>query len=163
MTERDLHNDDELLAALADALDAVDPVPAEAVHLAVAGFELGRVDEELAILASDSLTEAGVALRHDAGGTRALRFTAPALTIEIEVGEPIGTSVGESVGMVVGLLSPPAAADIEMETVSAAAGRQLTVVRCDELGRFRTAISPGLSRLRCQQAGTTVVTTWFSH
>lgn len=163
MTERDLHDDDELLAALGDSLDAIDPVPADAVQLAVAGFSLSRVDEELAVLVSDSLAGTAVTLRDEVSGTRALRFTTPTLTIDIEVGEPIGTSVGDAVGMVVGLLSPPAVTDIEVETVSAATGRRVTVVRADELGRFRTTMNPGLARLRCQRAGATVVTTWFSH
>jgi hypothetical protein len=153
--DADLSDDTVLLEALGAALDEVDPVPAAAVDLAVAGFALRNLDEQLAQLVEDSSLGAGVLLRRDQPTTRALRFAAPALTIEVDLDAVDGSAIG--------VLTPPQSLAMEMETVSVQAGRRRTEMRSDDLGRFRAAIGPGLTRLWCRLPdGAAVVTPWFN-
>ncbi len=142
----DLHDDDALVAALAQALDRLDPVPADARDAAVAVFDLGQLDDELATLVADSLLDAGPAVRHDDGPEpRQLSFTTEHLSLEIELGVDGQTLMGA--------VSPAAVVDVVSEGPSGS-----LVTRSDELGRFRLALGRGWCRLRVRSPIASLVT-----
>ncbi len=82
-------NDDELLAALRDALAERQRVPAEFTEAARSAFAWHNIDAELAQLTYDSVRDADVApaTRAEAASIRALTFTSARLTIELDVAE----------------------------------------------------------------------------
>src|SRR5262249_46781963 len=83
------NDDDELLAALRDALAARRAVPQEFVAAGQAAYTWHGVDAELARLTYDSMQEAHLqeALRAEAASLRTLTFRSARLTIELEVTE----------------------------------------------------------------------------
>ncbi len=145
----DLRDDDQLLAVLRAALEEIDRVPDEAVSAAVAAFDLGGVDGELAELITDSLVdEPANGLRHAGDQGRIVAFETPALSLELDF-EPGGSSL-------IGHLDPPGAA-VELEI-----GGQRRAVAVDELGRFRVEIGEGRLRFHLVTPGGRVVTPWVT-
>jgi hypothetical protein len=80
-------DDDELLAALREALRAREAVPPEFVEAAKTAFAWHNIDAELARLTYDSSRdrEPEPSVRAEAASIRALTFTSEHLTIEVEV------------------------------------------------------------------------------
>jgi hypothetical protein len=147
-------HDDELLDALAAALDAAEPTPPGVAELGRDAWDARALDAELAELIGDSLVDAGdaVALRADAG-PRLLSFASGPTSIELEV------SPGPSGALRIdGVLVPVAAAHVTLE--AAEAGRSADA---GPDGRFAFAgVAPGVVRLRVEPvAGPPVVSTWF--
>jgi hypothetical protein len=149
MTSPDLHDDDQLLAALSSALEAVDPVPEVAVSAAVAAFDLGHLEGELAALVSDSLLDdAALALRHDGDLGRVVTFEASSVLVELDLA-PDGRGL-------VGQIDPVGPTSVDVEV---GGGRQQVAV--DELGRFEARIGPGNLRVHLAGPLGPVVTPWI--
>lgn len=144
--------DDELLAALRQALRARDGVPAEFVAAGKSAFAWHNIDAELAQLTYDSTRDAcrTVGIRSDSASIRALTFTAARLTIEMEVAD-------ESL---VGQIVPGEAAVL---SVQPRVGTPVDVV-ADEIGRFSIHPIPSVPfRLQCRTAsGTDTITGWIT-
>ena len=156
MTEpRDLRDDDTLLAEIgrmlsddrAAALHDEAPVPAAAVAVARAAFQLRGVDEELATLVLDSLHDEALLVRHEDRANRLLSYVSSGLSLDVEL-----VADGRTL---MGVVSPagPTAIEIEIETADAT-DRTTT----DDLGRFRVDSAPGWIRLRVRAEGSTLVT-----
>jgi hypothetical protein len=142
--------DDALLAALTDALQAVDPVPDHVVAAASAAFSWRTVDAELAELSFDS-AEQPLGVR-GVDVNRQLTFRSTDLEIELMV------TAAES-RRLVGQLVPPDVAEIEL--VSAGSERS---VSSDHLGRFAfDGLVDGPARLVVRSTGpaTAVQTEWM--
>lgn len=144
--------DDELLAALRQALRARDGVPAEFVAAGKSAFAWHNIDAELAQLTYDSTRDAcrTVGIRSDSASIRALTFTSARLTIEMEVAD-------ESL---VGQIVPGEAAVL---SVQPRVGTPVDVV-ADEIGRFSIHPIPSVPfRLQCRTAsGTDTITGWIT-
>jgi hypothetical protein len=144
--------DEELLAALRHALRARDAVPADFVAAGKSAFAWHNIDAELARLTYDSSRDAEQALstRAEAASIRALTFTSPHLTIELEVAH----------ASLLGQIVPAQAAVI---TVQPQAGTA-RAVPADEIGCFSVYPVPsGSFRLQCRtQGGLDIVTGWIS-
>ena len=148
----DLAHDDQLLAQLAAALDALDPVPDDALATARAAVQLDRADAALAELTYDSLADAGaVAMRSDTlVEARGLGFVAGGYRLDVEL--------LDDGRVVLGQLDPPAAAQVSLETQDGA-----TTASADDLGRFRFADVHGPLRLRVTTtSGVVVLTPWIT-
>ncbi|MFI0485061.1 hypothetical protein [Actinomadura sp. 9N215] len=78
-------NDDELLAGVRDAFDALDPVPEDVLAAARSSIAWRAPDAELAELARDRGGAAAEGVRGAAA--RVLTFTCPGGEVEIEVSE----------------------------------------------------------------------------
>ena len=147
-----LSDDDELLAALRDAVDARAAVPADFVAAARAAFAWHDIDAELAQLTYDSTRDGdlAVATRTEAASIRALTFTSGRLTIELEV-----TS-----DALVGQVVPAQTATI---TVLPRIGAPAEVA-ADDIGCFTIEPIPlGQFRLRCVSAdGVETLTGWVT-
>jgi hypothetical protein len=145
-------DDEELLTALREALSFRRAVPADFVDAGKHAFAWRNIDAELAELTYDSLTSAEVALsmRAETASIRALTFTSPRLTIELEV-------VGDSL---LGQIVPGQPAVITVQPRSGAS----TVVDVDDIGRFLMQPMPaGLFRLGCRTVtGMETVTGWIT-
>jgi hypothetical protein len=86
---RDIWDDDQLLAALREALEADEAVPPEFIEVGKNAYAWHNIDAELAQLTYDSIREpdAALSVRAEAASIRALTFTSAHLTIELEVSE----------------------------------------------------------------------------
>ncbi|MDR2986053.1 MAG: hypothetical protein LBV34_14550 [Nocardiopsaceae bacterium] len=86
---RDIWDDEQLLAALREALEADEAVPPEFIEVGKNAYAWHNIDAELAQLTYDSVREpdAALSLRAEAASIRALTFTSAHLTIELEVSE----------------------------------------------------------------------------
>jgi hypothetical protein len=86
-TVPDVWDDDELLAALREALRARETVPAEFVEAGKSAFAWHNIDAELAQLTYDSSQDSAYepALRAEDASIRALTFTSAHLSVELEV------------------------------------------------------------------------------
>jgi hypothetical protein len=144
-------DDRELLAALREALSARQAVPPEFVAAAKNAFAWHGIDAELAQLTYDStrVTELA-ATRSDAASVRALTFSSPRLTIELEVTQD--TLLGQVV--------PAQAAVIDLQ---AQAGGSVSIPS-DDIGCFCVQPVPdGSFRLRVQApGGIDVLTGWIT-
>jgi hypothetical protein len=157
MTRFDLGDDDVLLDLLGDALTEADPVPPEAIEMALALASLNDVDAELATLVADTLVDSDVVLfRHDVTmeplsgpSDRLVSFTTPQLSLDVDL--PAHTPT------LVGVITPPGAVDLEVETQAG-----IVSGRSDDLGRFTVDLPPGPCRLRIHAPGGTVVTPWIT-
>jgi hypothetical protein len=131
---------DALEAALRAALASHDPVPPEVVEAARAAFTWRTIDEELAELSFDSVSDAELAGVRGSG-PRALTFEADDIVIDVEVRED-----GEERHVHGQVATPPGtAAAVEVQTPEAS-----MPVTVDALGRFlAAAMHPGPVRLRC--------------
>ena len=121
---RDIGDDEQLLAALREALEADEAVPPEFIELGKNAFAWHNIDAELAQLTYDSIREPAEALslRAEAASIRALTFTSAHLTIELEVSED----------SVLGQLVPAQSGVIEIQ------GREgpTATTEADEVGCF---------------------------
>jgi hypothetical protein len=131
-----------------------DPVPPGAVVSAGASFALRSIDDELASLVYDSLTDADLfaGVRSGTRAVRQLSFEAGELVLEMEV-----TGARYLVGQVV----PPQVAVIELRHRGGT-----TDVETDELGCFHfRALPEGPVSFRCcpaRPAAPPVATSWIA-
>jgi len=151
--------DEELLAALGEALRARREVPEWFVETGKNAYAWHNIDAELAQLTYDSLDdslgdspgdrERAAAVRSEAASIRALTFTSTGLSIELEVGE----------GSLLGQIIPPRAGTLEVHTTAGVASSAV-----DEIGCFAvTPIPASPFRLRCRtEDGTDVLTGWIT-
>jgi hypothetical protein len=139
--------DEQLLAALHQANEARRSVPPEFVRAAKDAFAWHNIDAELAQLTYDSVAaDATARTRAEDASIRALTFSSPRLTIELEV-------TAESL---LGQVIPTQVATIEVQTQAdlGAARTPGPVVSSDEIGCFSIQPVPqGPFRLRCQAPG----------
>lgn len=146
-----MHDDEELLAALGEAIRAREQVPEWFIETAKNAYAWHNIDAELAQLTYDSSRDrdAAAAVRSEAASIRALTFTSGQLSIELEVGE--STLLGQIV--------PPRAGTLEIHT---AAGVVSSPV--DEIGCFSvTPIPASPFRIRCRtEDGADVLTGWIT-
>jgi hypothetical protein len=144
--------DEVLLAALRQAIRNRRAVPPEWVEAAKNAFTWRNIDTELALLTYDSTQGVGAAAatRAESASIRALTFSSPRLTIELEVTED----------SLLGQVVPAQAAMIEVETREGAE----TSVPSDEIGCFSVhPIPAGSFRIRCRAADSTdVLTGWIT-
>ena len=157
MTDR--WDDEELLAALGQALAARRAVPPEFVTAAKNAFAWHNIDAELAQLTYDSVhgPEVAAHTRAESASIRALTFTSARLVIELEVTED--TLIGQVV--------PAQAATIEVQAHADEVQAHADVERqidADEIGCFTIQPIPrGPFRLRCRAAGgINVLTGWIT-
>jgi hypothetical protein len=145
-------DDEILLAALRQAMNKRQDVPPEWVAAAKSAFAWRNIDAELALLTYDSTQSPAAAAptRAESASIRALTFSSPRLTIELEV-------TGDAL---VGQVDPAQAAMIEVETRKGVE----TAAPSDEIGCFSVRpIPPGPFRLRCRTADSTyVLTGWIT-
>jgi len=148
--------DQQLLAALRDALDANAEVPKSFREVGRAVFPGLDLDAELAALSYDSATQPLALVRGDVDDSgdepatvRALSFAHAQLTIHLQMAD----------GAVLGQLVPPQCTELVLQT---SAGKP-TEISTDEDGWFVLRPVPaGRFRLRCQTTdGNTVVTAWI--
>jgi hypothetical protein len=144
-------SDDQLLARLGAALEAVDPVPEHVLDAAKGAFTWRTIDAELASLVFDSAAEDLIGVR-SAETLRQLTFSAPGFEVELII-------LSDATRRLVGQLVPPQPAEIVLHHE---AGE--TVVQSDSLGRFTIDDVPvGSVRLTCRldgEEGSVVQTEW---
>jgi hypothetical protein len=146
-------DDDQLLAALREALQYERIVPAEFIAMGKAAFTWRGIDAELATLSYDSaLAGAGAGLaglRSESASLRYLTFTSGELTLEIEVTEDA----------LHGQLVPPGPGQVEART----ADGDVVTVDMNQVGGFTIRpIPPGSFRLYCHTTnGTNFLTSWL--
>jgi hypothetical protein len=146
-------DDDELLAALDDALRAAEVAPRDFVEAGKAAHAWHNIDAELAALTYDSAAEVGRALaatRAEPALLRALTFATTELTIDIEI----------SHDALFGQIVPGQPADVELRLATG----QATATTSDEIGWFVIRPVPKHTfRLHCRTAsGANVVTSWVT-
>jgi hypothetical protein len=149
-TVLDSWDDDQLLAALGDAVRARLAVPDAFIEMGKGAYAWHHIDAELAQLTYDSRTGRTAAVRSEVASVRALRFTSAHLSIDLEVIEDC----------LLGQVIPPRAGTLEAQT-GAGASTETTV---DEIGCFAVDPIPASPfRLRFQAAdGTDVLTVWVT-
>jgi hypothetical protein len=156
MTERDLRDDDVLVAALGEAFAAAEAGSPAAEALARSVVELGRIDGELAELVSDSYVDDPEALAVravDQLDGRILAYERGGLAIEIDlpVGEP---RVIGAVDLADGVDGP-----LEVELISSAGVEPVDI---DELGRFQASLPPGAIRFVVRAGRQSLTTPWIT-
>ncbi len=146
----DSWDDDQLLAALGDAVRARQAVPDAFVEMGKGGYAWHRIDAELAQLTYDSGTVRIAAVRSETASVRALSFASAHLSMELEVTEDC----------LLGWVIPSRAGTLEAQT-GAGASTETTV---DEIGCFAVDPIPASPfRLRFRAAdGTEVLTGWVT-
>jgi hypothetical protein len=136
-------DDHALLARLRYTARQVDPMPVAVQVAARAAIRWRAPDPEPAALVHDSvLGAAAPGVLAAATVPRALTFTAPGLSIELQA-----ETAGEAGGLrLVGRLVPPQAAEVMVRH-----GARLITVRADGRGRFAVrGVAPGPLSLRCR-------------
>ena len=145
-------DDEVLLAALREAMKKRQDVPPEWVAAAKSAFAWRNIDAELALLTYDSMQSPAAAAptRAESASIRALTFSSPNLTIELEVAED----------SLLGQVVPAQAAMVDVETRDGVE----TSVACDEIGCFSVHPIPvGSFRVRCRTADSAdVLTGWIT-
>jgi hypothetical protein len=150
----EVFDDEELLAALREALAEREAVPPEFVQGAKNAFAWHNIDidAELAELTYDSSRDAETALstRAETASIRALTFTSAHLTLELEVTHD----------SLLGQIVPAQAGTIKVQLRD---GTE-TAVPADRIGRFTIRPIPtGEFRLHCRtSADTDALTGWFT-
>jgi hypothetical protein len=148
----DRPDDDQLLAALKEALRVRRTVPPEFVEAGQNAYAWHNIDADLARLTYDSTRDldAVPSMRSEPASIRALTFTSTYLTIELEVGED----------SLLGQVIPGEQGTIEIQTRTGA----IATIPVDELGAFRIHPIPAHPfRLNCHTAaGTDVLTGWIT-
>lgn len=142
----DLHDDDNLMAALADAFDAGD-MPPDVTQFARDAWQWIAIDGELARLTSDMGADQLAGTRASVTDERYLTFEAPNGTIELQLGP----------GRVVGQIEPEGSYEL---TLTTSAG-QRQIVNSDETGRFRAQISAPF-RVTVRSEGLILTTEWIT-
>ena len=144
-------DDEQLLAALREAMKARQAVPSWFVEMATNAYAWHNVDAELAQLTYDSETDLAraAATRSEAASIRALTFTSPHLTLELEVAE----------SSLIGQVIPPRAGTVETHTTGG-----VTTSPVDEIGCFAVEPIPASPfRLRFRTTdGIDVLTSWIT-
>ena len=144
-------DDDELLTALGQAFRARESVPEWFAETGKNAYAWHNIDAELAQLTYDSHSdrEQAAAVRSEAASIRALTFTSPQLSIELEVAE----------NTLIGQIIPPGPGTLEVHTTAG-----VTSSPVDEIGCFSvTPIPASPFRVRCRTAdGTDVLTGWIT-
>jgi hypothetical protein len=144
-------DDEELLAALGEAMKARQAVPEWFVETGKNAYAWHNVDVELAQLTYDSLVdrEQAAAVRSEAASIRALTFTSAHLSIELEVTD----------GRLLGQVIAPRAGTLETHTTAG-----ITTWPVDEIGCFVLDPKPASPfRLRFRAVdGTDVLTGWIT-
>ena len=136
-TRPDLHDDDELTAAVASMLDIAEAVPDDAVEAAYAAVDLGTLHEELADLVFDSADESALAaMRAVDFETRLLSFVNDHLTLDVELHADGLTIVGQ--------ITPAGPGGLDVERFDGSS----VAAEVDEFGRFRVHVPHGPIRLR---------------
>src|SRR3984893_18578228 len=82
-----MRDDEELLAALGEAIRAREAVPEWFIQTGKNAYAWHNIDAELAQLTYDSARDADASMRSEAASIRALTFTSTHLTIELEVAD----------------------------------------------------------------------------
>jgi hypothetical protein len=148
---RDGWDDEQLMEALREAMQARAAVPDWFIETAKSAYAWHDIDAELAQLTYDSQSEpAGAAVtRSEAASIRALTFTSAQLSIELEV----------TARSLLGQIIPPRGGSIEVHTKDG-----VTSLPTDEIGCFSVVPIPaGPFRLRCQTTdGADVLTGWIT-
>ncbi|MDQ1483062.1 MAG: hypothetical protein QOF35_1138 [Actinomycetota bacterium] len=141
-------NDDDLLAALGDALRSAGPVPRSVTLSGRAAWTWRNIDAELATLVFDSDLEGAVSVRgEELTGARLLIFEGgQGSSVEFEVGED---------GLV-GQLLPPVTGEVSLLSAAGDAVETAT----DELGCFVLPLPVGAFRLVCRSPESTFTTDW---
>jgi hypothetical protein len=146
-------DDEQLLAALGEAMRARREVPEWFVETGKNAYAWHNIDAELAQLTYDSDSDAGrdlaAAVRSETASIRALTFTSARLSIELEVGE----------SSLLGQIIPPGAGTLEVHTTAGVISSPV-----DEIGCFAVAPIPTSPfRLRCRtEDGADVLTGWIT-
>ena len=146
-------DDEELLAALNEAMKARRAVPEWFVEMGKNAYGWHNIDAELAQLTYDSDSDRdrgrAAAVRSEAASIRALTFTSARLSIELEVGQ----------GSLLGQIIPPRAGTLEVHTTAG-----VTSSPVDEIGCFVVDPIPSSPfRLRCRtEDGADVLTGWIT-
>ena len=151
MASQQWADDDRLMTALAEALQAERDVPREFIEAGQAAFTWHSIDAELAALTFDSETETmAAAVRSAEPAPRFLTFTAADLTIGLEIGQD----------EVIGQIVPPQPGHVDAYSVHGAA---LTAT-VNEIGFFIIRSLPASPfRLHCQaDSGISVLTAWIT-
>lgn len=150
-------DDELLLAALRESVQARLAVPPWFTQTARNAYAWHDIDAQLAQLTYDSshdraleTTLRSVSIRSEPASIRALTFTSARLAIELEV----------TADSLIGQIVPPRQGTLEQESKS---GETVTVA-IDEIGCFYIQPVPdGSFRLRCRtEDGVDVVTNWFT-
>ena len=132
-----------LLAALGDALDAADPVPAPALLAARSAIAWRTLDAALLEITSDSLDPASAGAVRDAAASRLVSFRQGPLSVDVEVEHEGGSRVLN------GQVTP--AGPARLAVLSAAGEREVPL---DADGRFRVSgLRPGPVSLHVEAAG----------
>jgi hypothetical protein len=142
-------DDEELLAAVQQALSGRRQVPPEFVEAAKSAYTWRNIDVELAQLTYDSLCDYAP-IRAEAASIRALTFTSEHLSIELEVMQD----------SLFGQVIPAQAASVEVHARS----DPETAIPTDEIGCFVIHPIPRSPfRLRCRAAARIdVLTSWLT-
>ena len=148
-------DDEQLMAALQEAMRAREAVPANFIQTGKNAYAWHNIDAELAQLTYDSASDLGLAaaVRSETASIRALTFTSIHLSIEIEVTED----------SLVGQVIPVRAGTIEVQAKAGVIPSAATTP-VDEIGCFAVSPKPASPfRLRYRAAdGTDVVTGWIT-
>jgi hypothetical protein len=141
-------SDDELMAALAEAMGETDAVTERRRSAAQSAFTWRTVDEELMDLLHDSALEAGAAVRSAGEATeRVLSFGRGELSLELEV----------SGDAVLGQVVPGQRGTVALQRLDA----DPRTVETDGAGFFRIeGVAPGLVRFVVTTATETLTTPW---
>jgi hypothetical protein len=144
-------DDEQLLAALGEAMKARREVPEWFVETGKNAYAWHNIDAELAQLTYDSSRDEDTvaAVRSEAASIRSLTFTSARLSLELEVGE----------GSLLGQIIPPRAGMVEAHTTAG-----VTSWPVDEIGCFAAEPIPASPfRLRfCTTDGVDVLTGWIT-
>jgi hypothetical protein len=148
----DSWGDEELMAALKEALASRQSIPPEFIEAGRSAFAWHNIDAELAQLTYDSAGHAGTAAvtRSEMASIRALTFSCAHLTIELEVNED----------SLVGQVIPARPGTIEVQTTAGV----ITTIPVDELGYFTVRRAPdGPFRLHWHASDSPdIVTGWIT-
>jgi len=147
----DVWDDEELLAALGEAVKARQAVPEWFVETGKNAYAWHNIDAELAQLTYDSDGDRGVAaaVRSEAASIRALTFTSARLSI----------ALGVASDSLLGQIIPAQPGTLEVHTTGG-----VTSSPVDEIGCFAVAPIPASPfRLRCRtEDGADVLTGWIT-
>ncbi len=145
-------DDDQLLRALGQALKARQAVPSWFIETGRNAFAWHNIEAELAQLTYDSKQDRlqAAVMRSETASIRALTFTSPHLSVELEV-------TGNSL---LGQLLPAREGELEIHTRAG----EISTTEVDEIGCFSVDPIPDSPfRLRCHSAdGTDVLTGWIT-
>jgi hypothetical protein len=144
-------DDEELLAALREAIQARQAVPSWFVEAATNAYALHNIDAERAQLTCDSGNDLSPAAgkRSETASIRALTFTSPQVSLKLEVTEC----------SLLGQIIPPRAGTVETHITAGASSSPV-----DQVGYFAVKPMPASPfRLRFRTVdGTDVLTDWIT-